>query len=164
MPRRVVVVVGNPKKDSRTRAAGELTARMLSGQDPVVIELSSIGTGLLGWGDDEVEAAKRQVAEAQLVVFASPTFKASYTGLLKLFLDQFAGGTGMAGVVAVPLMLGAAGHHALAGLHTLSPVLAELGALPLPALFLIDSTFTEDGTIAAYAERWKESVDRLTLP
>ena len=48
----------------------------------------------------------RRWVSADLVVVASPTYKATYTGLLKLFLDRFAGGTGLRGV-AVPLMLGA---------------------------------------------------------
>ncbi|NUS50879.1 MAG: NADPH-dependent oxidoreductase, partial [Nocardioidaceae bacterium] len=78
------------------------------------------------------------VGAADLVVVASPTYKASYTGLLKLFLDRFAGGTGLRGL-AVPLMLGAAPRHALAGEVHLRPLLAELGAaVPTPALFVLD--------------------------
>ncbi len=38
-------------------------------------------------------AAKQLVVDADVVVFASPTFKATYTGLLKLFLDQFGAGS-----------------------------------------------------------------------
>jgi flavin reductase like protein len=51
-------------------------------------------------------------AASQLAVFARPTFKATYSGLLKLFLEQFDSGTGLAGVVAVPVMLGAGSVHA----------------------------------------------------
>ena len=89
------------------------------------------------------------------MVFASPTFKATYTGLLKLFLDQFAGGEGLRGVTAVPLMLGAGPAHALAPDIFLKPVLVELGATtPAPGLYQLDSTYTEDGTAEAYAQRW----------
>ena len=35
-----------------------------------------------------------RVGEADLVVVASPTYKGTYTGLLKLFLDRFADGPG----------------------------------------------------------------------
>ena len=41
------------------------------------------------------------------MVVASPTYKATYAGLLKLFLDRL-GGESLAGVTAVPLMLGRA--------------------------------------------------------
>src|SRR5579862_3019226 len=86
----VVVVVGNPKIDSRTRHAAELVAERLTGAAPVAcVELAELGPGLLAWGDPAVEAAKQTVRGADLVVFASPTFKATYSGLLKLFLDQF---------------------------------------------------------------------------
>jgi FMN reductase len=85
-----------------------------------------------------------------LVVFASPTYKASYTGLLKVFLDRFPS-NGLDGVVAVPLMLGAGPGHQLAPEVFLKPVLAELGAvLPSRALYVVDSAFDDP---AAY-EAW----------
>ena len=69
---------------------------------------------------------------------ASPTYKATYTGLLKLFLDRFAGGTGLRGV-AVPLMLGAGPDHALAPELHLRPLLVELGAsVPTASLYVLD--------------------------
>jgi len=103
------------------------------------------------------------VADSELVVFASPTFKATYTGLLKLFLEQFEGGTGLAGVVAVPLMLGAGPTHALAPDLLLKPVLVEIGATtPLPGLYLSERTFLEDNVIADYAERWQPVVQALS--
>lgn len=109
--------------------------------------------------------AVRRVRESSLVVFASPTFKATYTGLLKLFLEQFDGGTGLAGVVAAPLMLGAAPTHSLAPDLLLKPVLSELGATcALPGLYLIDRTFTEDGALEAYAERWSPVAAALGRP
>jgi FMN reductase len=54
-----------------------------------------------------------RVAASRLLVVASPTYKATCTGLLKAFLDRFPH-QGLAGVTAVPLMLGASHAHALA--------------------------------------------------
>lgn len=158
-----IVVVGNPKRNSRTRESAELVVQELTGEMPAeVIELADLGPSLLGWGAADVARAKDSVQRADLVVFASPTFKASYTGLLKLFLDQFEGGTGLQDVLAVPLMLGGGPRHALAPELTLKPVLAELGATTaLPGLYLIDSTFHEDEEISAYAHRWRPVVQRL---
>jgi FMN reductase len=122
------VVVGNPRAASRTLAAATTVARRLTDADPDLLE----------WQDPTVAALVDQVGAADLVVVASPTYKATYTGLLKLFLDRFAGGTGLRGV-AVPMMLGAAPHHALAAELHLRPLLVELGAsVPTPALFLLD--------------------------
>ena len=84
---------------------------------------------------------------------ASPTYKATYTGLLKLFLDQI--GTGdLAGVVAVPLMLGAGPGHALAPDLLLKPVLVELGATtPTQGLYLIDRAWDDPGPLDDVAGR-----------
>lgn len=159
----VTVVVGNPKAGGRTTAAGVALAEKLTGAAPdTVLELSELGPGLLGWGDEAVGAAKKTVQASSLVVFASPTYKATYTGLLKLFLDQFEGQTGLRDVVAVPLMLGGGPTHHLAPDLTLKPVLSELGGTcALPGLYLVDAAW--DGPeLAAYAQRWKPVADALT--
>jgi FMN reductase len=137
-----VVVVGNPRVGSRTRRAAELVVDRLTGSPPShCIELAELGSGLLDWDDPAVTATKGVVLGADLLVFASPTFKATYTGLLKLFLDQFSAGE-LSGTPAVALMLGASPYHALAGELTLKPVLTEIGcSCPAPALFLLESSW-----------------------
>ncbi|MEV6426768.1 NAD(P)H-dependent oxidoreductase [Nocardia sp. NPDC051463] len=159
----VTVVVGNPKLASRTLTAATLVAKGLRPDaEPGVIDLVSFGAGLLSWGDPAVAAAVQAVAASELVVFASPTFKATYTGLLKLFLEQFDGGTGLADVVAVPVMLGAGPVHAFAPDLLLKPVLVELGATAaLPGLYLSDRTFQEDGVIERYTDRWRAVAQAL---
>jgi FMN reductase len=159
MSMQVTIVVGNPKPQSRTLEAARLVAGSLTGGDPeqsiTQVDVITLGAGLLGWGDAAVTDAVKTVADSDVVVFASPTFKATYTGVLKLFLDQFAGGEGLRDVVAVPLMLGAGPAHAMAPDLLLKPVLAELGAAcPAPGLYLLDTTFTTDDRIADYADRW----------
>jgi len=139
MTLRTAVVVGNPKPRSRTLAAATALARRLTDSEPdLVVDLVTLGAALLDWQAPSVNALVDDVGAADLVVVASPTYKASYTGLLKLFLDRFAGGVGLRGV-AVPLMLGASPHHALAPELHLRPVLVELGAaVPTPALYVLD--------------------------
>jgi FMN reductase len=156
----VTVVVGNPKRASRTLQAATLVARGLHPDiEPQVIDLISLGSSLLGWGDLAVTANVHAVASSDIAIFASPTFKATYTGLLKLFLEQFDGGTGLEGVVAVPVMLGAAPTHALAPDLLLKPVLVELGATcPAPGLYLSEKTFADDGVIDSYVTRWRPIV------
>ncbi|MCD4526717.1 NAD(P)H-dependent oxidoreductase [Nocardioides sp. cx-173] len=152
MSGRVAVVVGNPRPASRTLDAATYLATELSGQAPdLVVDLAPLGAGLLDWGDGDVNDLVSRVSQSDLVVVASPTYKATYTGLLKLFLDRFAPqrGTGLRGI-AVPLMLGAGRGHALAPELTLRPVLAEIGApVSLRGLYVLDSAY-DDPT--AYAE------------
>jgi len=115
-----------------------------------VVDLAELGPALLDWSSDEVTALVEQLGAADLVVVASPTYKGTFTGLLKLFLDRFAAGTGLRGV-AVPLMLGAGPIHALAPEISLRPVLTELGAtVPGRGLFVVDSAHDDP---AAY-EDW----------
>jgi FMN reductase len=139
----ITVVVGNPKGRSRTWDAAHRLAEGLGASASTSIDLVDLGAGLLGWGAPAVTEAVRRVAASDVVVVASPTYKATYTGVLKLFLDQFPGSTGLQGV------LGTA-----AELH-LKPVLVELGAtVPAPALYLIDSVPAPDPVEQAWLDRW----------
>lgn len=148
---RAGVVVGNPKPASRTFQAAVHLVEELTGTAPqLAVDLAAFGSGLLDWSDTEVGDAVEAVRGLDLVVFASPTYKATYTGLLKVFLDRFPS-NGLDGVVAVPLMLGAGPGHQLAPEVFLRPVLAELGAvLPTRALYVLDSAYEDP---AAY-EGW----------
>lgn len=144
------VVVGNPRAGSRTLAAATYVATALSGADPdLVVDLATLGPAILDWSDESVAALVEEVGAADLVVVASPTYKGAYTGLLKLFLDRFAGGTGLSGL-AVPLMLGGSAAHSLAPELTLRPVLTEIGAtVPGRGLYVVDSQHDDP---AAYAD------------
>lgn len=151
----VTVVVGNPKPRSRTWDAAHRLAEGLGAAASTAIDVADLGPALLGWGDPAVAEAVERVSSSDVVIVASPTYKATYTGLLKLFLDQFAGSTGLQGVVAVPLQLGAGPAHELSPELHLKPVLVELGAIvPAPALYLVDSAPQPDSVETAWVERW----------
>jgi FMN reductase len=157
-----VVVVGNPKPMSRTRAAAELVSTKLTGEAPTaVIDVIDLGAGLLGWGDPKVAAAKATVLSADCLVVASPTFKGTYTGLLKLFLDQFGAGE-LDQKLTFAVMLGGSVAHALAPEITLRPVLVEIGAsCPAPSLYLIDKEYETSARLdewLAIARRYTEAV------
>lgn len=156
---KIATVVGNPKPASRTLEAALLVAEAL-GEAPsdVVVDVVELGAGLIGWGDPDVASAVSSVQAADLLVVASPTFKATYTGLLKLFLDQVPS-DGLAGVTAVPVMLGAGPGHALAPEVFLKPVLVELGATcPTKALYLLDTAYSEPGALEPWLTSAKAQV------
>lgn len=156
---KTAVVVGNPKAKSRTLEAGVLVAKKLTSKEPdLVIDLVDLGPALLEFGNPSVGESLQAVQRSDVVIFASPTFKATYTGLLKLFLDQFPT-DGLANVTAFPVMLGAGPAHALAPDLLLKPVLVELGATcPAVGLYLIDKTFAEDPRLDAWVTRAKKSL------
>lgn len=158
-----VVVVGNPKPMSRTRAAAELIAERLTGTAPsAVVDVVDLGPGLLGWGDPAVANAKEIVKAADCLIVASPTYKATYTGLLKLFLDQFGQGE-LGQVVTFPVMLGGSHHHALAPELTLRPVLVEIGAsCPCPSLYLLDFEYETSPDLDAWLQIARRCVPAVT--
>ncbi|MCW2765238.1 MAG: NADPH-dependent reductase [Nocardioides sp.] len=157
----VAVVVGNPKPQSRTLAAAVRVARELSGAEPdLLVDLAALGPALLDWQDATVAGLVAEVGRADLVVVACPTYKATYTGLLKLFLDRFAT-DGLRGV-AVPVMLGAGPGHALAPELTLRPVLVELGAsVPVRGLYVLDASYDDPAAYADWLDRARPVVSSL---
>jgi FMN reductase len=157
-----VAAVGNPKLGSRTRDAAERMAAGL-GVECEVIEIRELGPGLLDHEDPAVAEAVRRVKRADILIAASPTYKATYTGLIKLFLDRFEGTVGLEGVVGIPLMLGAAPDHSLACELSLKPVLVELGATcPAKGLYQLEGRYATDGTLEAWLGHWRETVIRAT--
>jgi FMN reductase len=157
-----VVVVGNPKRASRTRAAAEGVVKSLTGSGPTsIIELADLGPQLLTWGNPEVARAKETVKGADLLVVASPTYKATYSGLTKLFLDQFGAGE-LAGLVTIALMLGGSMRHALAPELTLRPVLVEIGcSCPMAALYLLETDSSAEAIPAAWLAQAERAISRL---
>lgn len=127
----IVVLVGNPQPSSRTRLVADEVARQIAIRSGAevgdTIELSGVAERLFRFPDAAVEELLARVAAADVVVVASPTYKATYTGLLKAFLDRYDAGD-LHGVTAVPLLTIGAPTHALAVEHALRPLLVELGA------------------------------------
>lgn len=155
----VAVVVGNPKARSRTYQAAHLVAEQLAGRPAdLSIDLTDLGPALLDWSDQGIADLVAAVQACDLVVVASPTYKASYTGLLKLFLDRFGSGS-LSGATAVPVMLGGHWKHALAADLLLKPVLVELGATcPTAGLFLLDSEWDASPALDSWLEQARRQV------
>jgi FMN reductase len=150
----VTVVVGNPRPRSRTYRAAHLVAERLAGRPPSLsVDLTDLGAALLDWSDQGVAELVAAVQHSDLLIVASPTYKATYTGLLKLFLDRFGTGS-LAGVTAVPVMLGGHWRHALAADLLLKPVLVELGAsCPTAGLFLLESEWDTEAALDDWLTR-----------
>lgn len=156
---RIAVVVGNPKPASRTlgvatAVAGALSAELGVGQSHLMVDLAEHAGDLFDWGAPGLVQLTADVASAGLIVAASPTYKATYTGMLKAFFDRY-GSNGLAGSVAVPLMTGGAPIHALAVEVHLRPLLVELGAtVPARGLYVTEPEFADPGPAIG---RWAES-------
>ena len=159
----VVVLVGNPRPGSRTRILAEATAAGLVStlaetagltlDEPRVLELAEICAVSFGPGptgpSTVVVDPHGIVRRARLLVVGTPTYKGTYTGLLKVFLDRY-GHRELAGVVAVPVAVAAAEPHRQAVADGLEALLVELGAtVPVPALAVLESRLTDPEQLAA---------------
>jgi FMN reductase len=161
-PFRITTIVGNPRAGSRTRLAADAVASSLEGLarevgrevERQVVELAELMGELFAFPSEAADAAVALARASDLLVVASPTYKATYTGLLKVYFDRF-GSNALAGVVAVPLMLGGAPVHMLAVDTHLHPLLLELGAsCPTRGLFVLESELEQLGEVA---ESWREA-------
>ena len=170
---RIAVVTGNPKPGSRTQGvalavAGTLAAELDGSARPpshLVVDLAEHASSLFEPSAAELSLLSAEVAAADIAIFASPTYKAAYTGMLKAFLDRY-GSNGLAGTVAVAVMTGGWPGHLLAVEVHLRPVLVELGAtVPARGLYVTEPEFaTLDAAIAAWAETAVPLIRRALAP
>lgn len=140
----VVVLIGNPKPSSRTAGIARLAAGAACRAAGLpanhqVVDLSGLARRLLlDEPSPAVEDAVEQVTGADLLVVASPTYKGSYTGLLKVFLDRL-DYRALAGVIALPVLVMRLPQHTMAVDVHLRPLLVELGAsVPGPGLAVLE--------------------------
>ena len=135
----IVGVSGSPTHPSRTttlvRGVTEAFAEAVGGT-PTVIELAPL-LGELGAGafrsqlGPNVQTALEAVEAADIVVVGSPAYRATYTGLFKLFFDHI----GQYSLVDKPIVLTATGgseRHALLVEHQMRPLFGFFQSLTLP--------------------------------
>jgi FMN reductase len=133
--------------DSRTSrvawAVGDRLARHADGSVVRTVELAEYSDAILPKPTPQVIAVADELQRVDALVVASPTYKATYTGLLKVFLDLYSS-TSLVGVVAVPVMTAGSARHALAVEVHLRPLLTELGAsVPFGGLCLLTDELAE---------------------
>ena len=166
---RVVGVSGSLHEPSKTTA---LTASLIGAfaerapGESRRIEITDIGPNLAGaLRRDQlparVEEALTAIEEADLIIAASPVYRATFTGLFKHLFDF----VGQYALVVKPVLLGATGggvRHALIIEHQLRPLFGFFQALTLPlGVYASDTAF--DGytiTSEALESRIDQAVSR----
>jgi len=189
MPADVVQLIGNPRSGSRTRTLADTVAETLLArladrevqlQGRANLELGEIVTvsfasGPAGTGGTDrtpvgdtvgVTDPFEAVRSARLLVVATPTYKGTYTGLLKVFLDQFRQGD-LSDVVAVGVAIAASEAHRRAVAATLQDLLAALGArVPAePVALLEPETADAAQLVNDWADKYADPIAAaLSLP
>ena len=138
---KVVCIVGSPSAPSRTalvaaRVVGRLSRAGSSVETIVVRDLPAEDL-LRGRADTPgMAAAVAAIAAAEGIVVATPIYKASFSGILKAFLDvlpQFA----FRDKAVLPLATGGGTAHILAMDYGLRPVLMSLDAGHVEASYVV---------------------------
>lgn len=148
---------------SRSRQLLELAAADFAarGVDVTIVDLAQLDpTALLGRAlHPGVRAAVEAVADADIVVAATPIYRATYSGLLKVFFDLLPNGA-LAEKVAVPIASGGSPGHQLAIDHGLRPLFSSLGATVIPTgIYASPETFADGGPERALRERIERAVN-----
>jgi FMN reductase len=140
----IVTVSGSPSADSRTQELATQVGVTLAslGFEVAAINVRDLPAEDLIHGRSDSPALRQAlglIERARGIVILTPVYKASYTGVLKSFLDllpQF----GLGGKVVLPLATGGTLAHVLAIDYALRPVLFALSALHVVhGLFILDT-------------------------
>jgi FMN reductase len=169
----VLLIAGSPSERSRTAALLEATGQRLESrgvqvQRLRVRDLNPQALLLADFGHPSVLAAQELVAQASVLVVATPVYKAAYSGILKVFLDLLPQ-TALKGKTVLPLATGGSPHHMLALDYALRPVLQSLGAKHiLPGIYATDAQVivTPEGGYQVAEDigaRLDEAVDTLVV-
>ena len=171
-PLAVVGVSGSTHAPSRTTALVHRIVEAIAERTPAtthVVEVDAVGPALAAARSRdavpaEADEALTRIETADLLVVASPVYRASYTGLFKHlfdFVDQHA-------LVGTPVLLAATGgsdRHGLMIDHQLRPLFSFFQSLTLPSgIYAADRDFTDYRVSAPeLIERIDRTVSR-TLP
>ena len=141
-----VLISGSPSTTSKSRTLLEHAQSVLAaaGWSTTLVDLATLpADALLGRrrNDAAVTSAVSAISGAQVVVASSPTYRATYSGLLKTFFDLLPQDC-LAGKIGVPILTGGGPGHQLALDHTFRPLFASLRATVVNGVYGHDAQFT----------------------
>lgn len=152
-PLNVVIVNGSPSAASKTMGLADLVTSTLERLLP--IEVRRIDVYRLGEGftnasarddvSDDVEEQLDAAETADVLVAASPVFRASYPGMFKHFFD-LVGQYALANKPVILVATGGSDRHAMIIDHELRPLFAFFQANTIPVGFYANSG-DFDGTL-----------------
>ena len=150
----IVTLSGSPSANSRSSAVLAWTRLLLEqeGFGTGAIEVRDLPAEALlhaQFSDPAIQTGVLQLSAANAVILATPVYKASYTGILKAFLDLLPQDI-FTGKVVFPIATGGSLAHLLMLDYALHPVLSALGARHvLRGVYLPDSQIlrSEGGAI-----------------
>ncbi|MEK4248832.1 NADPH-dependent FMN reductase [Paenibacillus sp. FSL W7-1287] len=129
---KVVILSGSPSVSSRLNGMVNFVRKTLAeaGLNTAIIEVVDLPPEDLvyaNFNSPTILAANELIAAADAVVIASPVYKASYTGVLKAYIDLLPQ-KGFEKKLIAPVFIAGSMAHMLVVDYALKPVLASMGA------------------------------------
>jgi FMN reductase len=140
----LLAVNSSPSRPSRTRAVAELAIELEGGR---LLDLGDIDAEALLQRRDHpsLDEARGAIAAADLVLLATPVYRATYSGLLKVFLDLLPQ-DGLAGKACVLVATGRIPGHLLSLDAGLRVAVASIRGWSVPTVvYAVPQDFDEDG-------------------
>jgi FMN reductase len=141
-----VALSGSPRAPSKSKTLAEALLRALEphGCTTSMIDVAALpAEALLARGPaPEIDAAIADVARAPIVIAATPTYRALYTGAMKCFFDLMPP-EHLLGKICVPVQTAASPAHFLAIDHGLKPLFASLGGIAIDGVYATDDQFVD---------------------
>jgi len=164
---RAVGISGSPSGSSKSRTLVEYALRQLgaAGADTVLVDLARLPANeLLGRRPPgEITGALASVAAARVIVVGTPVYRATYSGLLKVFFDLLPQDS-LLGKIGLPIMTGHGPAHSLALDHGLRPLFASLGATTVPSgVYGTNEQFVDGAPGASLAQATDRAVREALL-
>jgi FMN reductase len=146
MTLRAIAVSGSPRAPSKSKILAELMLAALArgGCETRMVDVAALPADALvaRASAPEMDAAIAAIGEAQIVVAASPTYRALYTGVMKSFFDLMPHGH-LAGKICVPIHTAGSPQHFLAIEYGMGPLFASLDGVPIAGVYATDDQFVE---------------------
>src|SRR5262245_54603248 len=143
---KAVAISGSPRTPSKSKTLAELMLDALErdGCDIGLIDVAELPAEALlaRTTSGESEAAIAAVGEARIVVAATPTYRALYTGALKCLFDLMPPAH-LQGKVCVPVQTAAVPQHFLAVEYGFRPLFASLEGVAISGVYATDDQFTD---------------------
>lgn len=167
----IVIISGSPAEVSRTSAIASFLNRVIveAGYQVNKVSVRDLPPEALIYAQfnhPAIKEAQRLVEQADALIVISPVYKASYTGVLKTFIDLIPE-KGLAGKKVLPIATGGSSAHLLSLEYAFKPLFSVLGAREFAeAVYIVDSQLMYSGDELNFVDseieqRLRTSVDNL---
>jgi FMN reductase len=143
----IVIISGSPAEASRSSAISAFLERIIvnEGNQVSTITVRDLPPEDLLYArfdSPAIQQAKTLIEQAEAVIVVSPVYKASYSGILKAFLDLVPE-KGLVNKIVLPIATGGTTAHLLSLEYAFKPLFSVLGTQEIiNGVYIVDSQIT----------------------